>query len=162
MKRFLNAVLLTLAGILAAPSFAAGISEGAVKKLMADVDKAIPARNVAVIERLLADDVAIELTVNVDGNIRRFDMSRDEYLTMVRQAWSAATTYTYKRTNQKIVIQGRKAVVTADVTESLSSHGRTVVTRSQETAVVEDVRGTLQATAIRVVSLAEPTAGTLL
>ena len=98
MKRLLNAMLLTLIGVLAAPSFAAGGSEGAVKKLMAEVDQAIPARDVAVIERLLANEVAIELTVNVDGTIRRFDMTRDEYLTMVRQAWAAASTYTYKRT----------------------------------------------------------------
>jgi hypothetical protein len=78
--------------------------------------------------------------------------SKADYLSMLSRAWSQASDYQYRRSNQQIEIINHQAIVTADVTELLTINGMAMRTVSREMTVIERVNGKLLATAISVTS----------
>jgi len=152
----MNRRLLTLLMILScgAPAVTTGaeLTEVAVLQLIASVDRAIVARDVDGVGAALSEDINITVNSSISGQLQRVSLTKAEYLRFLQQAWSAATDYRYRRSNQKILLRGDRAVVTADVWESMTMDGRAYVTNTQETTTVEVVGGKLLATAISAIS----------
>jgi hypothetical protein len=143
---------IAILGLLALLSSAAGstteLTEASVRALIAKVDRAIPARNVAVIAEVLAERVVISVNMTVNGQLQHLSPDRGQYLDMLKQTWATVSDYRYRRYNQRITIEGHQAIVTADVWESATLNGQTMSTQSRETTIIESVDGKLQATAI--------------
>ena len=119
-----------------------------MRQLTAAIDKAAADRNLPALQAALADRVVITVKSQVTGQPRHIELTKAQYLKAVEQAWTGATAYRYARRNEKVFIQGQRAVVSADVEETLTTNGESMSTRSQELTVVEIVDGRLQATAI--------------
>ena len=152
MKSTLPALVLALLGLAPAFAPAADLTEAAVTRMVAEVDRAIPAKDLKALRAALADNVLITLSLDLPGQPERVTLAKDQYLTMVEKAWATATEYSYRRSNQKIDLRGELAIVSADVWESLTTNGRRMVTESRETAIIAEIDGRLQITAIAVQS----------
>ena len=144
----IRAGLVAIVLLLLAPSlgFAQAVEEPAVRKMLAEVDRAIAERNVDAVAHHLSESATFTVEINVDGQAQRATVSKPEYVTALRQTWSAVDDYTYRRSNEKISIRGGRAVVTATVVETMTLQGKTIKTTSQETAVIEMVAGRPQLT----------------
>lgn len=145
-------LLLMLAGT-GALAHAGEITEARVKKMLAEVDRAIPARDVAAIDRLVSGDVTITMSVNVGGRLQRVTLGKSQYMQILKNMWAAASAYQYRRTNQRISIQGNQAIVTALVRETVTINGETVDSQVRETSVVEEIDGRLQTVSVSAISL---------
>jgi hypothetical protein len=153
MKSLLPVVVAAaLLGLSPASATAKDLTEAAVSSMVAAVDRAIPARDLVALRLALADDALITLNLDLPGQPERVILSKDEYLAMVEKAWGMATEYSYRRSNQTIELRGELAIVSADVWESLTANGRRMVTESRETALITEIDGRLQITAIAVQS----------
>lgn len=152
MKRLLTAILGVLACSGPTLGHAAPLTEATVRALLTKVDAAIPARDFSAVAALLAPGVTITVDSTVTGQVPHVSLSRSEYLTMLQQTWAQASDYTYRRSNQKIVIKTHQAIVTSDISESLTANRLVMITNSKETMTIERINGQLQATAIHVVS----------
>lgn len=148
-------LLLVMAGA-SAMAHAGEITEARVKKMLADFDRAVPARDVAAIDRMLSGDISIAISVNVGGRVQRMTMGKSQYMEILRQTWKQATAYEYRRTNQRISIQDNQAIVTALVSETVTIDGHTIDSQVRETTVIEEVDGRLQSVSVTAVSLDDP------
>jgi ketosteroid isomerase-like protein len=152
MKRVALTLLLALGCVVTPLASSAELTEAAVRQLIASVDQAIATRDVAGVGSAMSEDIIITVHSSVSGQVVRASLAKSEYLQFLQQAWAAATDYRYQRSNQKIVMQGEHAVVTADVWESMTVDGRAFVTNSRETTTVALVRGKPLAVAINTIS----------
>lgn len=73
-------------------------------------------------------------------------MSKAEYLANLGTTWAVATNYFCRRSNERIVISGNAATITADVVETFTIRGNTMRTRTSETAPLELVDGAARVT----------------
>lgn len=153
MKSRLPVLAALVLGLVPVFAAAADLTEAAVREMVRTVDRAIPAKDLAVLRSALADDVLITLNLTLPGQPERVILSKDDYLAMVEKAWAMADDYRYRRSNETIELRGELAVVTADVWEALTANGRRMVTESRETAIVTEIDGRLQFTAIAVQSI---------
>lgn len=117
------------------------LDEATVRKIMAEIDRATDARDVNGVVRHLSENAVITADIESQGQSQRVTLNKTEYTQMLTQAWAAVDTYDYKRSNQKISISGGRAVVTADILETVTAQGQTMSTTSAETAVIELVGG---------------------
>lgn len=130
--------------LLLAPSLGLGqtFDEPTVRKIMADIDRASAARDIAGVARHLSEGATLTVEMEADGQPQRLTMSKPEYIEAIRQAWAGVETYDYRRSNVKISLSGgNRAVVTATVVETVTMQGKTMRTTSAETSVVELVAG---------------------
>jgi hypothetical protein len=130
----------------------AELTVAGVKHLFRTVDAGIAARKVSAVDRLLADNADISVISTFNGQMQTASPSKADYLSMLSRAWSQASDYQYRRSNQQIEIINHQAIVTADVTELLTINGMAMRTVSREMTVIERVNGKLLATAISVTS----------
>lgn len=123
-------------------AIAGEISESQVKKLIDQMDSAIETKSVEQIADTLSDTVTIKMNIHANGNLlQTLKMTKSEYISLVKQGWDAASSYSYVRNNEKINISGEVATVTAEVVEVAVIQGQTIKTRTQETAIIEMVDG---------------------
>ena len=130
----------------------AELTFAAIKTLFKSVDAGVAARDITAVDRLLSENAKISVIATFDGETQFAAPSKADYLGTIFKAWSLASNYQYRRTNQQIEIINHQAIVTADVRESLTIKGIVLRTVSRETTVIENVNGKLLATAISVTS----------
>src|SRR5690606_5013666 len=119
--RTLKPILFLAALIVAATSHAAGLSEQSVRELIAKMDQAARTRSIEPLAEVLSDDAVIRVTVHIERRKRVLDLTKEDYLEMVRRGWARASAYTFQRTALDITIQNpERARVTTEVLESLS------------------------------------------
>lgn len=135
---------------LMSPAFAEaqGITEKAVKELMQKMDRATAGKDANSVDRMLSENVAITVRISAGGNTQTTRMNKAEYMANLRNAWAAASNYSYRRNNESIAISGNTATVSADVTESMTVSGHTIRTQTRETATIELVDGMAKITKI--------------
>jgi hypothetical protein len=144
-RTFFFAVLL-----LGLPAFAGAqtLTEKSVKDLMLKIDKAIASKDVSVFAQTMSENAEVVITVSAGGNQQKTRMNKAEYLAALRGGWSMASTYVYRRSNEKIAISGNIATVTADVVENMSVNGQHIRARTRSTATIELVDGAPKVTKV--------------
>ena len=122
-------------------SYAADITEENVNALMSKIDNAIVSLNVDEVSKTLSDSVTITMNISMQGKTQVLRPSKKEYMAMLQQGWSMYTNYKYNRSNVKINIQGNKALVSADVKESMTVQGQNITGKSKEEITLEVING---------------------
>jgi ketosteroid isomerase-like protein len=144
--RFVRALFLASALISSAPLFAQELTQSGVKAFIASIDAAISRRDVDTIVSHIAEHAVVSATVLLQGQTQTLRMNKSQYRQMLTMAWSAASSYEYARSNEKISIDGNQATVTADVAESMVIQGQPFATQARERATVENLDGKLMLT----------------
>jgi hypothetical protein len=140
--------VLASALLLCMPAMAQELQASSVKELMARLDAALVSRDFQLIERHLAAHAVISGTTTAGGQTQSFRMNKTQYMTMLTTLMSAATDYSYERTNERISIEGDQATVTANVADSMVIQGRKVASTGSERCTVEYVDGELMVTRV--------------
>lgn len=131
-----------VAGLFASVVSAQGPTEAEVRALLDRADQAIAARDIDALATTLSEDAQISGAMSAENVlIDRFRFDKPTYLAALRDSWTQATDYTYRRTNERIVVSGAAATVTADVFESATVAGGVLRTRTRETTTVERRHG---------------------
>ena len=125
-----------------------GLTEKSVRGLISQIDKAIASMNADQVGDALSDNVSITLNISTGGQKSVLRPSKHEYLTLVKEGWSQSTNYKYNSTNQKISLTGNKALITADIYESMTVQGQTISVTSKEEVTVELINGNPRITKI--------------
>ena len=141
-----RAALLACALLSAAPLAAAELTERNLKAFTAMIDAAIARRDAAAIVEHIAEHAVISATVTVEGRTQTLRMNKSQYRRMLEQTWGSASSYEYRRSNEKIAIDRDQATITADIAESMIVQGQTMNTKARERATVESFDGTLMLT----------------
>jgi hypothetical protein len=143
---FVLATTLLLCGGLAR---AEAVTEAEAKAFVAALDTAIAARDVAGVDRLLSDNARFEATIAAGGQAQQVDMFKPQYMLNLRHVWTQASDYRSQRSNLRIELQGEKALVSSDISESVVLQGQSFSSRSRETTTLEKVQGKVLATHVR-------------
>lgn len=124
------------------------LNESALMAFTAKIDAASASRDIDTVVDHIAEHAVISGTANVQGQMRALRMNKAQYRQMLTLTWSAASSYTYERTNEKISIDGDQAIVTADVAETMVIQGQEIRTRTRERATVKSIDGKLMLTGL--------------
>lgn len=129
---------------------AAQLDKNSIMQLMGKMDEMAASKNADAIAGYMSSDIKITMNISAQGQTQVLKPNKDQYLQMLKQGWAVAQNYSYKRDNVKINIveKGKKAVVTADVIESMIVQGQNFTGNSTEEAVVELVNGKLLITSV--------------
>jgi phage antirepressor YoqD-like protein len=148
MRAMMRFALILLAVVAPTVSYAADISEASVMALIAQLDKAILARDPEAVGILVSAEADISVTITENGVKQSFRMNKAQYIEGLKATWAQTEKYAYERKNVKVQTSGGKATVTATVVERMSVGGNRIVSNSNESAVIESVRGTLLLTKV--------------
>lgn len=143
MRAMIRLSLMLLAIGASTVSYAADISETSVMALIAQLDKAILAQDPEAVGILVSANADISVTITENGVKQSFRMNKAQYIESLKAAWAQVDEYAYERKNVKVQISGGKATVTATVVERMSVGGNRIASNSNESAVIESVRGRL-------------------
>lgn len=143
MKKRLTHLFLVF--LLIAPAFvhAAAIDENIIKQMITEIDKAIAAKDATGIAKSISPNVQIVLNVSTQGKKQVMSMTKDQYLKVLQDGWSMSQNYKYSRANMKIKLENpNRAVVTADVFESMTVNGQKISGSSKEEVYIELINDT--------------------
>jgi Domain of unknown function (DUF4440) len=148
MRAMMRCALILLAVVASTVSYAADISEASVMAFIAQLDKAIHARDPEAVGMLVSANVDISVTITENGLKQSFRMNKAQYIEVLKVTWAQADEYAYERKNVKVQASGGKATVTATVVERMRVGGNRIVSNANESAVIESVRGRLLLTKV--------------
>jgi len=120
---------------------ASGLTEEAVKKLIAKVDNAAVTLNADAVADALSSNVIIIMNIKSQGQTHVMKPTKKDYILMLKQGWAAYKNYTYTKSNVKIRMLANKAIVTSNVSESMTVQGQRMSGESREEVTVELVNG---------------------
>jgi len=141
MRPIARVLALAFAFACSTPSLAQELSASDVKAFSATIDDAISRRDIDTIVSRIAEHAVL-------GQTHTFRVNKAQYREMLTQAWGAASSYEYHRTNEKISVDGRQATITADIAETVVIQGQQMETKSRERATVENFDGRLMLTQV--------------
>ena len=142
MKAVLERTVTMVMLVFSITCFAEGIDENTVEDIMAGIEQAILDKDVNGIARYLSDDVSITVTFSIGDQDQVAKLTKAEYVSALRETWAAYQNYVYEKTNVVIdIVNGSKAVVKSDVSESMTIHNQTISANSREEATVEMING---------------------
>ena len=148
MKNLFKFSLLMYALLISSLSYAEGLTEKSVSGLISQIDKAIISMNADHVGEALSDNVSITMNISAGGQKSVLRPSKHEYLTLLKEGWSQYRNYKYNRTNLKISLTGNKALITADIFESMTVQGQTISGATKEEVTVELINGNPRITKI--------------
>ncbi len=117
------------------------LTESSVKALMEKVESAALTKDTSKISDVMSDNILIILNVNMQGENHVMKLAKKEYLSRLQQGWDMCKNYKYKQSNMVIKIEGNRAIVTADSSESMTVQGKEVSGESKEETTIELVNG---------------------
>lgn len=115
------------------------LTKADIEVMIRKMDIAIEARDIAAIEPLLAPDVKIVIkNLPTPDGLKTMELLRDQYLQNSKDVFANAQEYKYSRQGQVIEILdgGRKAVITAVVSEHITMQGQKITSVTNERATV--------------------------
>lgn len=129
---------------------AAALTEGAVKDLIAAMDRAVQGRNTQAVAKLLSQGFRVNVEISAYGNKQAMNLTKAQYLAMLEDSWSAMSGYSYQRKDLRIHLLpgGTSAQVTATVRETATAQGQSVTMVTAETALVRLIDGRLLVTEV--------------
>ena len=139
LKSVFFATLVLLSGTIQAGQ----IDKAMINSMLSEIDAAAQKKDPAVVVKYISPDAKITMHINAGGQKQVLKVTRAQYLELLQQGWTMSSNYQYQRSNTRIKIMdgGNKAIVTANVTESMNIQGQTVKGTSQETSTIELVNG---------------------
>jgi hypothetical protein len=143
-----------LARILAAASALLCSSPLLAEELTVSAVKAFDARMTAARERCESDAVAsrisplatISATTFALGEMRMSRMNKDQFRDQIAKRCAVGAQVRVVATNARVSIEGEQAVMTADVTETVSLDGRELSVKSRQRVTIELIDGKLMYT----------------
>ncbi len=108
-----------------------------VMSVVTDMEHATKRKDVDGISDALSDDVTIVININMRGQEQVLTPSKQEYIAMLKESWSIAENYKYSRSNLEIDFKGHRAIVTADIRESMTVKGRRISSDTREEVTME-------------------------
>lgn len=119
------------------------LNQAAVSSMLTQLDKSIQAKDANAVANLMSENIQITINVTSQGKTQIISVGKNEYIGMLSQGWTMAEEYSYKRENVniKIIDQGKKAHVTADVIETVTIQGQKHSGKSKEDVLVEMIDG---------------------
>jgi hypothetical protein len=139
-------MLIALLSFAACPAFAQAMEEATIRRLIAEVDRALAARNLDAVAHHISETARLTVETNVGGNVERITMSKAEYVDAIRLTWATVDEYDVRRSNVRISLTGGRATITSTVSESITVRGKTLRTTSTDTSIVELIDGRPQVT----------------
>ena len=112
-----------------------------VQNVIQAVEAAANQQNPQALANVMADNVVIQLNIDMLGESQVVTPSKQEYIEVVSEAWSRFKGYHYKRSNTDISLAGDHAVVKARVHESMEINGHKVAGTSKEQVTIRLVGG---------------------
>jgi hypothetical protein len=119
-----------------------------VMSFVTDMERATSRKDVTGVSDALSDDVIIVLNIDTRGQKQILQPSKREYVAMLEKSWSVVENYKYSRSNLEIDFKGHKAIVTADITESMTIKGRRISSESHEVVTIEMINARPLATKV--------------
>ena len=117
------------------------LTESSVKALIEKVDSAILTEDTSIISDAMSDNVLIIMNVNMQGENHVMKPAKKEYLSTLQQGLDKCKNLKHKRSNMVIKIEGNRAIVTADISESMTMQGKEVSGESKSETTIELVNG---------------------
>lgn len=140
--KFVRMMMVAVLGLAAAvATLAAELTQENVQALMRVTDEALHKRDMDALAATLDDDMVMEFIMPAGDQPQITRMGKEEYLDSVRRSLGFTSDYVYKNENEKITISGDTAIVTSDVTESMSAGGQSMQQKSRQTTTVKLVNG---------------------
>lgn len=146
MKHKLLFIILSFCLVSFTDAFSQDITEPQIIEFLAKIDAAINEMNVDGVADALSDDVKIEMTIQAGSKNQVMRPSKAEYVGMLRKAWSQYRSYIYNRSGTEIYVEKSKAIVTADIVESMSINGQIISGVSEEEVTIKRINGELRIT----------------
>jgi hypothetical protein len=137
MRKIINTCLAGLLVFASTTSFAADLTRASVDALIAKVDTSANKLDAEGIAKTMSDNVEIVMNISAQGQNQVVKPSKQEYIDLLKQGWAATQNYKYTRTNMKVALNGNKAVVTADIKESMTIQGQTIAGTTKEETTIE-------------------------
>ncbi len=125
----------------ALPGHADALSKETVQALISKSDQAISKKDIAALASLISETAKISLSMPTASGRQVTNLSKAGYINSLRQIWPLASNYNYRRENLNISLENGKAIVSADVAESMVLHGQYMSSTSSETVTIELVDG---------------------
>jgi len=141
MVNGIKATFIFICVIASSVASATELTEAAVKNLIDKVDKATIALNTSGIAEALSNNVIIVMHVNVQGKDHTVTPTKEQYISMLEQGWTAYKDYKYSKSGMVITMQGSKAVVKSNIIETMTIKGKEISGSSKEEVTVEMVNG---------------------
>ncbi len=163
MKKILIATLCCLSAQLAAPIFAqdaaapaspaavvapvptssaalVALTKADLEAWLKDVDQAAVNKSVEVIGSIMAEDMKIVVkNLPSESGPKTMEMNKSDYMKGLKATWENVKDYTYERRDVVIEIdnEGKKAVISSNIAESMLMQEQKVSTVTKEKAEVE-------------------------
>lgn len=137
MKKYFQTLLLLASFGLISVGHAGDLNEAAVNNFLNKLDAAIEKLDVNGVAATMSDAVDIILNIDMQGQKQVMQLTKAQYVDMLRQGWAAYSNYKYSRSNVKVKMNGNSALVTADVSETMTVQGQTMTGNSKEEVTVE-------------------------
>lgn len=141
MKHLTGILLLLATLVVPAWAQAADFGEASVKRLISGIDRGMAAQDARQLADLFSDHAIITMHIHTRNGSRTMRISKRQYIDMLRRNWSMFDHYKHSRSNVKIALHGSKAIVTDNVTESITSRGQSMTAVSKEEVVIQRVNG---------------------
>lgn len=124
---------------------AAGIDQAALERMGKTLERAFIAKDAKTVGDLLADDFT--MTMEVMGQYHTLD--KKQYLALMRRSWKMIENYSYEVREHSVSIESPdKAIINANVAESLVINGLIIKGYSEQATTVERRKGKLLATRV--------------
>ena len=121
------------------------ISEPEVLDLLNKIEAAAKKKDANGVVGNISEKAQIRATVTASGQTQTLTLSRGQYRIMVQQSFETGSNYVYNRQNTQVKISpdGKTAIATDEVTESLTVNGRVVSSVASEVATIGRENGNL-------------------
>ena len=120
MKKLKQSIIFFIFSIMFSAVSASDITKNEVMELISIIDEAIVDKNAEKLSSVFSNNVSLTLKVNMAGTSETFSMTKDEYISMVKEGWATSSNYKYLRTNIKVSVSGNSATVDANIVESMT------------------------------------------
>ena len=117
------------------------ITKSNIKAIIKKIDSAASTLDASKISDTMSDNVLIIMNITMQGKKYTMKPSKKEYLIMLQQSWDTYKNYTYKKSNVIIKIEKNKAIVTSDVSESMTVNDKNISGESKEEITIKLING---------------------
>ena len=148
MRQTLQSCLFIITLFITSFASAENLTEESVKNLISRVDNAVNSLNADEIAATMSDNIVIIMNITMQGQKQVLKPSKQEYIALLKQGWAAYQNYKYSKSNMKITLNNNKALVTANVKESMTIQGQNISGSSREEVTIELVNNKPMITAI--------------
>lgn len=133
---------------LSVTALAADLTRSQVDAFISRADVAINNFDADTLIKDFSDNVKITFNFHFHGQTQVMQPSKAEYVALLKEGWAQLSNYQYSRSNLNVELQGKRAVITCDITESMDVNGQHLETIASEEVTVELINGKILVTSM--------------